>query len=231
MNGRELLTSLLFQCGVDHPDETADALIFRFGSLSALVDAFSLRISDKSLPSSAQTLLGMIPGMCRQRTLDRIGPLPQLNTLERAADYAAALYIGAHHECIRMLCLDERLTLSAQYVMTEGGLKEISFSPRLLLREAITCNAQAVILCHNHPSGRAHFSEADVSATRALLELCAAVNLTLLDHLLIAGNRVLSMRSKLYIPERLWAAANRVMPSSLVWRGVAASNNECGGQS
>lgn len=221
MNGRDHLHQLLIRCGVNEPDSTADALIAQFGSLPALTEAFSLRTSDKRLPVSAQTLLGMIPGVCRQRMLDRIGPAPRLNTCERAAEYAKAIYVGAHHECIRILCLDEHLTLTGECSLTEGGLKETSFSPRLLLREAITRDARAIILCHNHPSGRAHFSEADVSSTKALLGLCAAADLAVADHLLVAGDHVLSMRSRLYIPERLWLAGSRLTPSQAQWQGEA----------
>ena len=219
MNGQEHLEQLLIQCGTKQPAETAEALIARFGSLPALTEALSLRMTDNRLSVSAQTLLGMIPGICRQQMLDRVGPAPRLNTFERASEYAAALYVGAHHESIRLLCLDEHMTLTAQCALTEGGLKETSFSPRLLLREALMKNARAVILCHNHPSGRAHFSEADVSSTRALLELCAAADLAVPDHLLAAGDRVIGMRSRLYFPEKLWTAVRPLSPTREEWYG------------
>ena len=226
MNGREHLEQLLIQCGSRQPGESAAALIARFGSLPALTEALSLQTTDKRLSASAQMLLGMIPGICRQQMLDRIGPSPRLNTFERAAEYAMALYVGAHHECIRLLCLDERLMLTGQCALTEGGLKETTFSPRLLLREAISRNARAIILCHNHPSGRAHFSEADVSATKALLELCAAANLAVVDHILVAGEQVLSMRSRLYLPERLWTAVRPLSPTREAWHSASSAQSQ-----
>lgn len=61
------------------------------------------------------------------------------------------------------------------------------------MREALRHHAAAVIIAHNHPSGLAEPSAADQAFTRHLKQALALVDVRLLDHLIVAGNSVVSM--------------------------------------
>ena len=56
-----------------------------------------------------------------------------------------------------------------------------------MLREALACNAASVILAHNHPSGVAEPSHADLHLTRLLTQALALVDIRVLDHFVVAG--------------------------------------------
>ena len=84
----------------------------------------------------------------------------------------------------------------------EASLRELKAGIDVLAKKY---KAHAFILCHNHPSGWAFFSEDDVNATRDLLQLCGHMKLAMIDHLLVADSTVMSMRSRAYIPETSWA--------------------------
>lgn len=224
LSDQELLSLLLSRVqGERRPEETARMLIDHYGSLHSLLEC--LPMHDNSLPISANVrmLLTMLPQLCQRRELERFGSNPPLDTLETASRYASALYIGAHYERIYMICLDEKLRLLRHCLIGEGSLREVPFYPRRLMQEALRCNAQAVILCHNHLSGWCFFSEADLISTREFLKLCTSIQLPLLDHLLIAGNQVNSMRSKAHIPESLWRGSGALMPPLSQWRASSAS--------
>lgn len=217
--GKTQLHALLSVCLTEsRADLLTDALVRRFGSVPALIEVCSAHQPDLSIPQTACTLLGMIPGLCQRRIYDRLGPRPILNTLSRAGEYAQAMYIGTHHESFRLLCLDEELRLMAVCQLEEGSLKEISFQPRRLIERALESRSRAIILCHNHPSGRPHFSEADSSSTRELLSMFAAVDIALIDHLLVAHERVVSLRLKDYFPDRLWMNSGSLMPTRAQWK-------------
>ena len=216
---RQLLAHML---GERRPEELASALLEHFGSLSSLVESISMHNDSPPISDNLRMLLSMVPELCQRRELDRIGPNPLMNTLSAACRYAAALYIGAQYEQICLLCLAADFRLKEHRMLIEGGLREVPFYPRRLMQEALRVDAQAIILCHNHPSGWAFFSEADVAATREFLSLCAQIQLPLLDHLLIANKQVSSMRSRAYIPERNWSACSPLMPSVAQWRGASS---------
>ncbi len=92
------------------------------------------------------------------------------------------------------------------------------------MQEALSCGAQAVILCHNHLSGWCFFSEADQNATKEFLKLCTHIQMPLLDHLLAADDQISSMRSKAHIPESDWRAASPLMPPLSRWRTPSKSS-------
>jgi len=220
---RALLVSLLSRVqGEKRPEETADLLLKQYGSLQGVAECIPAQSDSLPVPQNTRTLLAMLPGLCRMRELDRIGAQPFLGTLSAASRYAQALYIGAQYEQICLICLDEKLRLRRHVLLSEGGVREVPFYPRKILQEALGCGAKAVILCHNHLSGWCFFSDADVESTREFLGLCRLIHLPLLDHLLIAGSQVSSMRSKVYIPESDWRACGPLMPTPGQWRSPRA---------
>lgn len=215
----QLLTSLLSRVqGERSPEETARMLMTHFGSLHSIAECLPRHDTSLPLSQNVRMLLSMLPGLCRQLELERMGDRPLLDTLESAARYAEALYIGVHYERIYLLCLDQNFRLIRHCQLGEGSVREVPFYPRRILQEALGCNAQAVILCHNHLSGWCFFSEADLASTKEFLRLCTYIQLPLLDHLLVADRQVSSMRSKTHIPDADWRASSPLMPPLNQWR-------------
>jgi DNA repair protein RadC len=78
-----------------------------------------------------------------------------------------------------------------------GTIDGASVHPREVVKEALRHNAAAVILAHNHPSsGIAEPSHADELITRRLREALALVDIRVLDHLIVAGDSVLSFAER-----------------------------------
>ena len=76
-----------------------------------------------------------------------------------------------------------------------GGRASVALSLRMVIAGALAHDAAALILGHGHPSGDATPSPADLAYTRALARVCAAVEVELLDHLILAGDRITSRRA------------------------------------
>jgi DNA repair protein RadC len=66
-------------------------------------------------------------------------------------------------------------------------LTQTSVYPREVVKHALEHNAAAVILAHNHPSGRAEASTADISLTQTLKQALALVDVRLLDHFIVTA--------------------------------------------
>jgi DNA repair protein RadC len=77
-----------------------------------------------------------------------------------------------------------------------GTTTHVDIPFRDILVEAVTMNAQGIVIAHNHPSGIALPSEDDLAATRRLVRACEAMGVTLLDHLVFAGETCFSFRQK-----------------------------------
>lgn len=81
-----------------------------------------------------------------------------------------------------------------------GTRTAIRLRYRRLVSLALTHGAERMLLVHNHPSGNQAPSEQDISATAGLAAVCAPLDLVLHDHLIVAGDRVTSMRLAGYLP-------------------------------
>lgn len=76
--------------------------------------------------------------------------------------------------------------------MSQGGITGTVTDIRLILKDALENLATSIILSHNHPSGNLQPSEADISITRRLKESASLMDISLLDHLIIAGKSYFS---------------------------------------
>jgi len=74
-----------------------------------------------------------------------------------------------------------------------GTISSSSVHPRVIVKRSLKLNASAVILAHNHPSGVAEASGPDVHITKKLKDILRVIDVTVLDHLIVAGHEVVSM--------------------------------------
>ena len=89
------------------------------------------------------------------------------------------------HEVFCCVYLDNRNRVIAFEELFRGTIDGASVHPREVVKEALSRNAAAVILAHNHPSGVAEPSVADQMVTQRLKEALALIEVRLLDHLVI----------------------------------------------
>ena len=76
--------------------------------------------------------------------------------------------------------------------MFRGTLTQTSVYPREVVKGALAHNAAAVAMAHNHPSGVAEPSRADEYLTQTLKSALGLVDVRVIDHLVVAGDTVLS---------------------------------------
>jgi DNA repair protein RadC len=107
------------------------------------------------------------------------------------------LEIGVlEHEVFCVLFLDAQHRIIALKQMFRGTVTQTSVYPREVVKEALSLNAAAVILAHNHPSGAAEPSRADEYLTQTLKTALALVDVRVLDHFVVAGGDVVSFAER-----------------------------------
>jgi DNA repair protein RadC len=88
-------------------------------------------------------------------------------------------------ECLVVFLLNTRKRLLGFHLVTLGTLDTCHAHPREVFRVAIAGGAQAIVLAHNHPSGEASPSEADIKVTRDLIRAGQILKIELLDHVIV----------------------------------------------
>lgn len=166
--------------------EVAEQLLRRFGSLAELARASVGDLGktkgvgrDKALAlKSAFTLA--------RRMAAEIGrEVPQLDTPERVAELLREenrLYVVEHFQIV---LLNTRRRLIRIEEVSRGTLDTILVHPREVFKVAITSNASAIVLVHNHPSGDPAPSEADIRVTRDLIRAGQLLKIEVLDHVIL----------------------------------------------
>jgi DNA repair protein RadC len=124
------------------------------------------------------------------------GPRPALAAPLDAARYLSARLLDLPHEVFCCLFLDARHRLIRYEELFRGTIDGATVYPREVVKRALQCNASAVILGHNHPSGVAEPSEADRSITVKLAKALALVEIRLLDHLVVSRGGHVSLAER-----------------------------------
>ena len=102
-------------------------------------------------------------------------------------------------ECWAVL-LNQSLHFISKECIGTGGLTSVSADIRKVLKLALLKNATAIVLAHNHPSGSLKPGAVDDTTTRNLGEACRVMNIRLLDHLIVHGDRYYSYAEQGRLP-------------------------------
>jgi DNA repair protein RadC len=128
------------------------------------------------------------------KTMVAKGPILSSSTSLHA--YLAVTMSGLTRESFRVIFLDKRNRLISDLEVARGTVDHVSVYAREIVAKALELNATALILAHNHPSGDPTPSSCDVSMTAKIQTACEALSITLHDHVIVAGDQVVSMRVK-----------------------------------
>ena len=186
--------------------ERAHALARRLGGVSRLPDAGSAELH-AALKGLART--PKIEAMRLQAGLE-LGRRCMLKPLERGEmirgvdDVLPHLrrFLGTRRkELFVVLLLDARHRLMRCERVSEGCLTWSVVHPREVFAPAVRESAGAIIVAHNHPSGDPTPSLEDREVTRRLTRVGDLLGIPVLDHLVIAGERCVSLRAEGWIDE------------------------------
>jgi len=199
LSDAELLALLLGSSGLRGSNvvDLARTLLVRHHSLRELLNA------DRAVLLAARGL-GIV-GYCRiQAALElarrhyaeamRCGPL--LDSPAATHQFLVSRLRDQPYELFCCLHLDNRHRLIAFDELFRGTIDGASVHPREVVKQALSRNAAAVILAHNHPSGVAEPSQADELITRRLREALALVDIRVLDHCIVGDNGCLSFAER-----------------------------------
>ena len=105
---------------------------------------------------------------------DKAGTFAQLRIADDHREHFLVMYLNTQHQLI-----EDRVEFS-------GTINSASVFPRVILKNALDLGAAAIIISHNHPSGKAEPSQADINITHKIKESLQLVDIALLDHFVVS---------------------------------------------
>lgn len=198
-----VLELMLFYC-VPRQDTNplAHRLLDHFGSFAQVLDATPEELEKvPGVGSSVSTFLSLSTNIWRYYLVNRSMQNVILTTVEMCGDYIMPHFFGRRNEMVYILCLDAKCKVLCCKQIGEGSVNTAAISTRKIVEVAMGVNATSVVLAHNHPSGLAVPSDEDKQTTRRIAHALRAVDIELVDHIVIADDDYVSMaQSGYFIP-------------------------------
>jgi DNA repair protein RadC len=197
------LVAILLRTGLRGANvlEISKQLVQKYGSLGALAQASLDDLQTvKGIGRDKAVTLAAAFALARRMAAELRQEAPVLDTPEAVASLMREDTRLRNVETFQILLLNTRRRLIDVAKVADGTLDTILVHPREVFKPAIAANAAAIILLHNHPSGEATPSEADIKVTRDLIRAGQLLKIEVLDHVILG--RATQERPKDYVSLR-----------------------------
>jgi len=128
----------------------------------------------------------------RRRKEESIIENPTIKTSQNAFDFFYPLLADLDTEEFWVLLLTRKHSVIKPVRISIGGVHATVVDIKVIARHAIENLSSAIVLCHNHPSGNLTPSEHDIKITKQLQQALQLIEVVLVDHIIIGGNKYYS---------------------------------------
>lgn len=130
----------------------------------------------------------------RRRQQEKAEKREDLSSPEMIYEYMHTKLQDKDVEEAWVLMMNQSFKLIKAQRLSHGGITETAVDVRLVLKEALLCNATVLAICHNHPSGNTTPSREDDRITLKVKTACETMRIYFLDHLIITDGAYYSYR-------------------------------------
>jgi DNA repair protein RadC len=142
-------------------------------------------------PAKAITIIAACE-LGKRRQQEKAKERPDLGTATRIYNHMHPKMQDLDTEEFWLLLMNQNYRLIKELRIARGGITEVAVDVRLLLKEALLCNATILAVCHNHPSGSLTPSHADNALTKSIIQACDLMRIHFMDHVIITDGHYYS---------------------------------------
>ncbi|MFC3053310.1 RadC family protein [Kordiimonas pumila] len=175
----------------------AKELISHFGSYAGVLSAETAMLTAyPGLGETAVAAIKSVQASALHLAKAEMASRPVLSNWQAVIGYLQGAMAHLPREQFRVLLLDKKNALLSDELLSDGTVDETAVYPREIVRRALSANASALILVHNHPSGDPAPSRADIVMTKEVLQTCKTVGIHVHDHIIIGKYGQTSFREQ-----------------------------------
>lgn len=177
-------------------DQARD-LLSAFGSVRGVLDApLDQFCAQRGMGASKYVQLQASLELARRHMLEALRRSDCLVSSTLTRNYVRSRLRRYPREVFLCLFLDNQNRVIAVEELFQGTIDGASVHPRVVVDRALHHNAAALIFAHNHPSGVAEPSQADVGITRRLKNALGLIDVRTLDHFVVGDTDVVSLAER-----------------------------------
>ncbi|MEJ7646282.1 MAG: DNA repair protein RadC [Chryseolinea sp.] len=117
---------------------------------------------------------------------------PRINKSVDAYEILKSNLLDIPHEEFWIILLNRANRVIKKYQISQGGVAGTVADPKIIFKTALEELASGIILGHNHPSGNLNASQADIDLTKKLVAGAKLLEMQVLDHIILAGQKYFS---------------------------------------
>lgn len=196
INEKQILASILSNgISFDKANCIVEKLYYRFYNLYNIVNASNEELLKvKGLNIKKIELLKNIPSLLECYLLSSIKLSSSHFKKKDLINYLIVKMGKLKFEAFSIVCLDVNKRFISMENIFRGTIDSATIYPRDLVEKSLSLGASYVIISHNHPSGIAKPSKEDIEITKVLYKAFLMVEIRMIDHIIVAGNKVYSFR-------------------------------------
>lgn len=177
--------------------QLATELQAEFGSIGALLTADRRRFeSGHGLGLAKYAQLQAVLELARRHMLEEVDRGDEITSPAAIRQFLSLQLKGSEREIFYAVFMDNRHRILHREPLFLGTISSATVHIREIVKTALRCNAAAVIVAHNHPSGVAEPSAADIRITRRIADALSMVDVRLLDHFVVGESKVESLAER-----------------------------------
>lgn len=177
--------------------ELARELLTSFGGLHGLMAADHRRLCRHPGVGAAKAArFAVMRELSQRHLLTRVQARDVLTSSAATRNYLRTRFRHSQSEIFSCLFLNNQHHVVELEEMFHGTIDGAAVYPREVVKRCLYHNAAAVIFAHNHPSGVAEPSQADIAITRKLKSALQTIEVRVLDHLVIGDAEVVSLAER-----------------------------------
>ncbi len=177
--------------------EMARQLLQHFGGLRALLSASREEFCQGfGLGDAKYTQLQAVLEMSKRHLQEQLMREAVFSSAEQVRTYLSSQLRHEQREVFAVLFLDSQHRLIRYQALFLGTIDAAAVYPREVVKAALQHNAAAVIIAHNHPSGVAEPSQADISITSRIKSALELIDVRLLDHFVVGDGSPVSLAER-----------------------------------
>ena len=189
------IIELLLTLGTPRTDckQQAKDALRKFGSLKEVLEAEHAGLKEiKGIGDKNVLGLKIAQAVSRRYLADRVLDKDFVRSSDEVLDYLKHNLRDKNREIFLVIYLNGRNQILKMEELFEGTLSTSAVYPREVVRRALVNDAAALVFVHNHPSGNPNPSQDDLTITKKLKKDAQTIDMSVHDHLIIAGNGVYS---------------------------------------
>lgn len=167
----------------------AKKLVKEFGSFAGVITAPTEKLMEfDGLKENTVTILKVVKEAAIRLNWQLLNNSdePVINNWDAMIDYCRSAMAHQEHEEFRIIFLNAKLKVIGEEIQQRGTVDQVAIHPREVIKSAVLKGASAIILVHNHPSGNVTPSKSDIDITKRIFSAAEAVNIKVVDHIIIS---------------------------------------------